>query len=102
MRRDGGTLLHQRETVSVRALPDALPPALEVDISPLVDFEATIHVSDIVVPEGVTVLTDPAEPIARVQAPRVAEEPVVAAEQPEAAEETSESAEAAETADSEG
>jgi large subunit ribosomal protein L25 len=80
VRKDGGTLLHQRETVSVRALPDALPSVIEVDISSLVDFEATIHVRDIVVPEGVTVLTDAAEVIARVQAPRVAEEPVVAAE----------------------
>jgi large subunit ribosomal protein L25 len=96
VRKDGGTLLHQRETVSVRALPDALPPAIEVDISSLVDFEATIHVGDIVVPDGVTILTDPTEPLARVQAPRVAEEPVVAAEAPEAAaEETAEATEEA-------
>ena len=90
VRKDGGTLLHQRETVSVRALPDALPPAIEVDISSLVDFEATIHVGDIVVPDGVTILTDAAEPLARVQQPRVAEEPVVAAEAPEAPAETEE------------
>jgi large subunit ribosomal protein L25 len=101
VRRDGGTLLHLRETVSVRALPDALPPALEVDISTLADFEATIHVSDIVVPEGVTVMTDPAEPLARVQAPRVVEEPVVAAEQPEAAEEATETTETTEAPASE-
>jgi large subunit ribosomal protein L25 len=94
VRKDGGTLLHQRETVSVRALPDALPPAIEVDISSLVDFEATIHVGDIVAPEGVTILTDAAEPLARVQAPRVAEEPTVAAEAPETAEASAESEEA--------
>ena len=86
VRRDGGTLLHQRETVSVRALPDALPPALEVDISSLVDFETTIHVGDIELPEGVTLITDATEPLARVQPPRVTEEPVVAAEAAEAAE----------------
>jgi large subunit ribosomal protein L25 len=80
VRRDGGTLLHQRETVSVRALPDALPSAIEVDISGLIDFETTLHVGDIVAPQGVTIVTDAAEPLARVQAPRVAEEPVVAAE----------------------
>jgi large subunit ribosomal protein L25 len=74
----GGTLLHQRETVSVRALPDALPSAIEVDISGLTDFEATIHVSDVVAPAGVTILTDGAEPLARVQPPRTSDEPVIA------------------------
>lgn len=96
VRRDGGTLLHQRETVSVRALPDALPPVIEVSITPLVDFETTISVSDIEVPSGVTILTDPAEVLARVQAPRVAEEPVTAAEAPAAeAAETTETPESA-------
>jgi large subunit ribosomal protein L25 len=75
--RHGGTLLHQRETVSVRALPDALPSAIEVDISSLADFEATVHVSDIVAPAGVTILTDGAEVLARVQAPRTSDEPVI-------------------------
>ena len=40
VKKHGGTLLHQRETVSVRALPDALPSEIEVDISGLEDFEA--------------------------------------------------------------
>ncbi len=74
----GGTLLHQRETVSVRALPDALPSAIQVDISGLADFEATIHVSDVIAPAGVTILTDGAEPLARVQPPRISDEPVIA------------------------
>lgn len=74
----GGSLLHQRETVSVRALPDALPSEIEVDISGMSDFESTIHVSDVVAPAGVTILTDGAEPLARIQAPRETEEPVIA------------------------
>jgi large subunit ribosomal protein L25 len=82
----GGTLLHIREHVSARALPADLPHALELDVSSLVDFDAVLHVRDLVVPAGVTVLTDPDEPLARVQAPRVEEEPVsVAAEAPAAA-----------------
>ncbi len=92
VKRDGGTLLHQRDTVSVRALPDALPSAIEVDISGLEDFESALHVSDVVAPAGVVILTDGTEPLARVQPPRVAEEPVVAEEAapaaPEAAAET--------------
>ena len=78
IKKHGGTLLHQRETVSVRALPDALPSEIEVDISGLEDFEATLHVSDVVAPAGVTILTEGAEPLARVQQPRVADEPVIA------------------------
>ena len=74
----GGTLLHMRDAVTVRALPGDLPSHLELDISSLTTFEAVLHVSDLVVPERVTVVTDGAELLARVQAPRVEEEPVVA------------------------
>lgn len=76
----GGTLLHPTESVRVRALPDHLPQSIEYSIDSLVDFEAAIHVRDLVVPEDVTLLTDPEEVVAKVQAPRVEveEEPVVA------------------------
>jgi large subunit ribosomal protein L25 len=80
----GGTLLHLREHVSVRALPGDLPHSLELDVTSLRDFDAVLHVRDLVVPSGVTVLTDADEPLARVQPPRVEEEPVGVAEAPEA------------------
>ena len=73
----GGTLLHLRESVSISALATALPQSIDLDITPLDSFEAVLHVSDLIVPEGTTVLTDPEEPLARVQPPRVEEEPVV-------------------------
>jgi len=76
----GGTLLHQIESVKVRALPDHLPQVLEYSIESLVDFETTLHVRDLVIPSDVTLVTDGDEVIAKVQAPRVEEEPVVAAE----------------------
>ena len=76
----GGTLLHLRESVSISAFATALPHAIDLDISPLDSFDGVLHVSDLIVPEGVTVLTDPEEPLARVQPPRVEEEPVAAAE----------------------
>lgn len=87
----GGTLLHLRDTIQVRALPGDLPSALELDISSLSTFDATLHVSDLQVPDKVTILTDASEPLARVQAPRVEEEPVetegeAAADEAEAAE----------------
>ncbi|HSS35967.1 MAG TPA: 50S ribosomal protein L25, partial [Patescibacteria group bacterium] len=46
----------------------------------LVDFEATVHVRDLSIPSDVALLTDPDEIVARVQQPRIEEEPVVAAE----------------------
>jgi large subunit ribosomal protein L25 len=76
----GGTLLHPTKTVRVRALPDHLPQSIEYAIDSLIDFDATIHVRDLSIPGDVTLLTDPDEIIAKVQAPRVEVEevPVVA------------------------
>ena len=75
----GGTLLHPIESVRVRALPDHLPQSIEYAIASLTDFETTIHVRDLVVPADVTLVTDPDEIIARVQAPRVEEVAIPAA-----------------------
>ena len=77
---EGGTLLHNIESVRVKALPDHLPQSIEYSIESLVDFDATIHVRDLDIPGDVTLLTDPDEVIAKVQAPRVEieEVPVVA------------------------
>jgi large subunit ribosomal protein L25 len=74
----GGTLLHLLSSVTVRALPDNIPQGLELDVTPLTDFDAMLYVRDLRVPAGVTLVTDGDEPIARVQPPRVEEEPVVA------------------------
>jgi large subunit ribosomal protein L25 len=80
---NGGTLLHPTETVKVKALPDHLPQSIEYSIESLVDFDGSVRVSDLVIPDDVTLLTDGDEVIAKVQAPRVEEAPVVAAEEGE-------------------
>jgi len=90
----GGVLLHLHERVIVRAKPDDLPSALEIDISSLDSFESVLHVSDLQIPAGVTLVTDPTEQLLRVQPPRVEEEPV-AAEAEEVAEEAAPEAEQA-------
>ena len=69
----GGTLLHPIESVRIRALPDHLPQSIEYPVESLVDFDTTIHVRDLVIPEGATLLTDGDDIIAKVQAPRVEE-----------------------------
>lgn len=73
----GGVLLHLHDSVSVRAKPDDLPSSIEIDITALDSFDAVLHASDLRIPEGVTLLTDPTEPVLRVQPPRVEEETVV-------------------------
>jgi large subunit ribosomal protein L25 len=82
-----GTLLHTVDRIKVRALPENLPDAIEFSIEPLVDFETAIHLRDLPMPAGVTLLSDPDEIVAKVAAPHVVEEPVVAAIEAPAAEE---------------
>jgi large subunit ribosomal protein L25 len=83
----GGVLLHLRDAVLIRAKPDDLPSGVELDVTPLVDFDQVLHASDLHVPAGVTLITDLSEPVARVQPPRVEEvEPVAEAVEGEEAE----------------
>ncbi len=84
----GGILNHVLERVRVRALPSNLPQSLPYSIEGLVDFDSAIHVRDIPVPEGVTILADGDELVAKVERPRVeAPEPTAEAEAaPEGAE----------------
>jgi len=106
----GGTLLHPTESVRVKALPDHLPQSIEYSIESLVDFDAAVHVRDLEIPADVTLLTDPDEVVAKVQAPRVeVEEVPVAAEgeegeaaEGEAAEGASAAAEGESAADASG
>jgi large subunit ribosomal protein L25 len=90
----GGTLLHTFDRVRVRALPEKLPESLEVSIESLVDFDAAVHLRDVALPEGVTLLNDPDEVVAKVIPQRAVEEPVAAEVVPEAAEVVPEAAEA--------
>jgi large subunit ribosomal protein L25 len=67
-----GVLVKAIETVQVEALPLDLPSHIDVDISPLANLEDSLRVSDLPVPEGVTLLTDPEFVIVKVATPRVA------------------------------
>jgi large subunit ribosomal protein L25 len=75
----GGTLLHVTEHVRVKALPDRLPSALHYSIESLATFDDLVHVSDLAIPDGVTLLTDPGEIVAKVLPPRIEEVEVPAA-----------------------
>ena len=71
----GGFLLTSLDHLRMKALPSDMPQQISVDLSPLVDLEAAIHVSDLPIPDNVTVLNDPDDLVARVMPPRVEEEP---------------------------
>ena len=71
---EGGTLITNLETVEVEALPANLPENFEVDISVLDDFEKSIHVRDLKIPQGVEILTESEELVAKVDPPRSEEE----------------------------
>jgi large subunit ribosomal protein L25 len=77
---EGGTLLHALDHVRVKALPDHLPAAIHYSIEPLATFDDVIHVSDLVIPDGVTLLTEPTEIVAKVLPPRIEEVEEPAAE----------------------
>lgn len=79
----GGVLEQHRREVEVRCLPTQIPDSFTVDVTGL-RVGASMHVSDLVVPEGIEILTPPEEVIAAVVAP-VAEEEVAAAPEAEAA-----------------
>jgi large subunit ribosomal protein L25 len=78
----GGTLMTPIDHLKIRALPADIPHEIQVDLTPLTDLEAAIHVRDVVLPDGkVTILNEPDELLARVLPPRVEEEEVVPAEE---------------------
>lgn len=63
-------VLKQLDTVLVKALPRDLPNELVVDPSSLTEVGDHITVADLVVPKGVTILTEPEHSIAVVEMPK--------------------------------
>ncbi|MDR7390702.1 MAG: 50S ribosomal protein L25 [Armatimonadota bacterium] len=76
--REGGILEFLRHEVEVTGLPTDLPDHLELDVSRLA-LGDSLHVRDLKVPPGVTVLTPPEETLVTVLAPAVAPEEAPAA-----------------------
>jgi large subunit ribosomal protein L25 len=92
--KQGGVVDHHLREVLVECFPQDVPEHLEADVSGL-DLNDVLHVSDLVSPTGVTILTNPEETVLAVIVPAVlkteadltiaGEEPAVV-EEPEAAE----------------
>jgi len=67
-------LTHGLTEVEIRCLPTDVPAQLEVDLTILVDADQTLHVSDLMVPPEVEVLTDPETVVAYTTSLRQPEE----------------------------
>lgn len=93
VKRGDGDLMIALHSVRIESLPSDIPESIEVDVSGLEELDAAIRLSELAMPENVTLMTDPEELVVKVAAKKVAME--VAAE--EAAE-----AEAAAAAEAEG
>ncbi len=70
--KEGGVLEHILWELEVECLPMDIPAFIEADISEL-EIGDSVSVSQVSVPEAVTVITDPNAKIAHVVAPRVEE-----------------------------
>lgn len=62
----GNMLVHELNRLNVECLPDRIPDNVQVDISSLAEADQSIHVKDISLGEGITVLDDPEHVIVRV------------------------------------
>jgi large subunit ribosomal protein L25 len=66
--KEGGVVEHHLREVVVECFPQDVPDQISVDITE-VELGDMVHVSDLVAPEGVTILTDPADALLSVITP---------------------------------
>lgn len=66
VKEDGGTLVKNISTLDVKGMPQRLPREIRVNIEFLTDFDKSILVKDLDLPEGVKALKNPDEIVALV------------------------------------
>jgi large subunit ribosomal protein L25 len=81
------SIFHLIDSIHIEALPDDLPHSLEVDVSHLEEMDHTIHIKDIPLGHGITLLSDPEQMVVKVAEARKEEEVVPAVVEAEAVEE---------------
>ncbi len=103
--KQGGVVDHHMREVVVECFPQDVPEHLEADVSRL-DLNDVLHVSDLVAPKGVTILTNPEETVLAVIVPAVlrteADLTIAGEEAPAAPEEAAEAPAEGEEAATEG
>jgi large subunit ribosomal protein L25 len=86
------SIFHLIDSIDIEALPDDLPHSLEVDVSHLEELDHTIHVKDIPLGPGITLISDPEQMAVKVAEARKEEEIVPVAAEAELVEEGAEEA----------
>ena len=71
--KQGGHVNHIVRALEIESLPKDIPEKLEVDMS-AVELNQMIHISDLILGEGITVLNDPNEVVVNVHLEKVKEE----------------------------
>jgi large subunit ribosomal protein L25 len=106
--KEGGVLEHVTHQLNIEALPTDIPDAIQVDVSGL-EIAATMHLSELTPPQGVTFLDDPDDTLiatvvvpTEVEEPEIEEETVLVGEDGEPIEEGAEPAEGEEAPSAEG
>ena len=84
VRNSGGILEETMHQVHVRVDPAAIPAHIEVDVTPLT-IGHSVHVRELALPEGVTVLDEPGATVCVCTAPKAAVEETAAPTEGEAA-----------------
>jgi large subunit ribosomal protein L25 len=74
---NGGIVDHQLREIEISCLPTAIPEAFTLDVSAL-NVGDSLHVRDVVLPAGVTLVSDPGLGVVSVVIPAKAEEEVAA------------------------
>jgi large subunit ribosomal protein L25 len=85
VRLGGGIIDHTLRELTISVDPAKMPSQIEVDISEL-DLGQSIHVSQLTIPDGVTVLDEPGAAVVVIATPRAAVEAVAAEVEPTGAE----------------
>ena len=84
VKNSGGILDQVMHAITVHCDPSNIPNHIDVDVTPLA-IGKSFHVSDLSVPQGVEVLSDPEATICIVSAPKASETPAAGVEVVEAA-----------------
>jgi large subunit ribosomal protein L25 len=70
----GGTFVKNISEIEVKALPEKLPHEIKVDVTSMKTFEDSISIKDLILPEGVKIITGQDDIIAFVASPEKIEE----------------------------
>ena len=97
----GGILVQEMNAVEVECLPANMCHSIDADISNLVNLDQAIHVKDLKVGEGITIVANPEKVVAKIARLRIEVEAVEAVAAPEAEAEAEVEEEGAEEAKAE-